>query len=84
MELMLGLVRVIGMIAIASALVAVIFLIWRYVSNLNQEDIDIARFRKLSWNLRQFIEQAQRAGSGDFPHVKAVASWLSESLEWTK
>ncbi|MHB9117137.1 MAG: hypothetical protein ACYC2R_02540 [Burkholderiales bacterium] len=81
---MLGLVRVIGMIAIASALVAVIFLIWRYVSNLNQEDIDIARFRKLSWNLRQFIEQAQRAGSGDFPHVKAVASWLSESLEWTK
>lgn len=84
MELMVELVRVIGMIAIASALVAMMFLIWRYVSNLNQEDIDIARFRKLSWNLRQFIEQAQRAGSGDFPHVKAVAAWLDESLAWTK
>lgn len=80
--MMIEVVRLAGMIAIASGLVALVFLLWRFIVNGVREEIDVERFRSLARNLRFFVGVAKKTGSDHYPHPRAMAEWLEEGLGW--
>lgn len=82
MDLIIDVVRLAGMIAIASGLVALVFLMWRFIVSGLKEEIEVERFRALARNLRFFITVAKKAGSDTHPHPRALAEWLEEGLGW--
>lgn len=82
MDLIIDVVRLAGMIAIASGLVALVFLLWRFIVSSLKEEIEVERFRALARNLRFFIGIAKKAGSDTYPHPRALAEWLEEGLGW--
>lgn len=82
MDLITDVVRLAGMIAIASGLVALVFLLWRFIVSSLKEEIEVERFRALARNLRFFIAVAKKTGSDTYPHPRALAEWLEEGLGW--
>lgn len=82
MDMMIEVVRLAGMIAIASGLIALIFLLWRFIVSSLKEEIEVERFRSLSRNLRFFIGVAKKTGGENYPHPRALAEWLEEGLGW--
>lgn len=82
MDLIIDVVRLAGMIAIASGLVALVFLLWRFIASSLKEEIEVERFRSLARNLRIFIAMAKKAGNDTYPHPRALAEWLEEGLGW--
>ncbi len=82
MELIFEIVRLIGAIAIASGLVALIVLVWRFIGHMYKEEIEVARFRTLAANLRRFVGEAKRVKAENNPHLLATAQWLEDYLQW--
>ncbi|MGD9786823.1 MAG: hypothetical protein AB7U30_02605 [Sulfuricellaceae bacterium] len=82
MDMMIDVVRLAGMIAVASGLVALMFLLWRFIVSGIKEEIEVERFRGLARNLRVFIAAAKKAASETHPHPRALAEWLDEGLGW--
>jgi len=84
MDMMVDVVRLAGLMAVASGLVALVFLLWRFISTGIREEIDAERFRGLARNMRLFIAAAKKAGSDAHPHPRALAEWLDEGLGWAR
>lgn len=80
--MMIEVVRLAGMIAVASGLIALISLLWRFISNNMREEIEVERFRSLARNLRFFVGVAKKTGGDNYPHPRALAEWLEEGLGW--
>ena len=81
MEMMIDVVRLLGLIAIASGMVALIFLLWRFISGNFREAVEVERYRVLNRELRRFLALAKKAGSAPHPHPKALAEWLEAGME---
>ncbi|HCA26550.1 MAG TPA: hypothetical protein DEP05_02725 [Betaproteobacteria bacterium] len=82
MGLIYDLLRLIGMMTVASGAVAIMFLIWRFIYTSFKEEIDTEHYRKVAIALRQFVKKIKQVGTTEFPHVRATAAWLEEEMHW--
>lgn len=80
MDMMVDIVRLLGLIAIASGIVALIFLLWRFISGNFREAAEVERYRALNRELRHFLVIAKKASSESHPHPKALAEWLETGM----